>query len=224
MQCVYLLQEIELYGSSPTGYYKIGKTSKDAESRKRQYQAGNARRVVTLYNIQVANAQMIETELHRQLEDCRVKEGGGDEWFDFREIDINWVISRMNEYGETQVHFIPTYADDTSYSSYSFNDDDWPDNFSNVGIWILICLGLLFGGGVMSQSSQATSARIDVPILTGYEGANLRSAPKNGDEFIIGQVRSGEQAIAYEISRDGQWRRVKLPDGRAGWVANNFVK
>ncbi|NJR63759.1 MAG: SH3 domain-containing protein [Cyanobacteria bacterium CRU_2_1] len=75
-----------------------------------------------------------------------------------------------------------------------------------------------------SQSSKATSARIEVPISTGYEGANLRSAPKDGNEFIIGQVRNGEQVIAYEVSPNGQWRRVKLSDGRSGWVASNFVK
>lgn len=74
------------------------------------------------------------------------------------------------------------------------------------------------------QSSQATSARIEVPISTGYKEANLRSAPTNGNEFIIGQVKNGEQIIAYEVSPDGQWRRVKLSDGRSGWVASNFVK
>ena len=68
-----------------------------------------------------------------------------------------------------------------------------------------------------SQSSQATSARI-------ISRANLRSAPKKGNEFIIGEVRNGEQVMAYEVSPDGQWRRVKLSDGRSGWVASNFVK
>lgn len=74
------------------------------------------------------------------------------------------------------------------------------------------------------QSSQATSARIEIPISTGYKVANLRSAPKNGDKFIIGQIRSGAQVTAYELSPDGQWRRVKLLDGRSGWVSSNFVK
>ena len=75
-----------------------------------------------------------------------------------------------------------------------------------------------------SQSPQAVATRIEVPISTGFDATNLRSAPKFGDEFIIGQVRTGESVTAYEISPDGQWRRIRLPDGRAGWVASNMVR
>lgn len=75
-----------------------------------------------------------------------------------------------------------------------------------------------------SQSPQAVSTRIEVPISTGFEATKLRSAPKFGDEFVIGQVRTGEPVTAYEISPDGQWRRIRLPDGRAGWVASNMVR
>ena len=59
------------------------------------------------------------------------------------------------------------------------------------------------------QSSQGTSARIEVPISTGYKVANLRSASKDGNKFVIGQLKSGEKVIAYEVSPDGLWRRVK---------------
>lgn len=74
------------------------------------------------------------------------------------------------------------------------------------------------------QSSQATLVQIEVPISTGDKIINLRSAPKNGKKFIIGQVRNGEQVTAYEVSPDGQWRQIKLLDGRSGWVSSNFVK
>lgn len=38
MECVYLLQKID-FDETPTDLYKIGKTTKEAEQRKRQYQA-----------------------------------------------------------------------------------------------------------------------------------------------------------------------------------------
>jgi hypothetical protein len=85
MQFVYLLQEIDYDDVSPTGLYKIGKTSKDVNTRKRQYQAGNARYLNPLHTIQVRDAQAVETQLHRFWTDFRIRgEGGGDEWFNVR--------------------------------------------------------------------------------------------------------------------------------------------
>lgn len=225
MQCVYLLQEIDFDGISPTGLYKIGKTSRDAEIRKRQYQAGNARRVDTLHTIQVLNAQIVETELHRCFSARRIIQGGGDEWFYFGDVDINEVITFMDNYDETPVYetYDYSYKDSYSYGSDS-SYDDWDDNWVAIVGVILICLGLLFGGNILSQRVQSTSARIDIPVSAGYAVVNLRSHPRHGDEFVIGQVRHGEQIVAYETSLDGQWRRIKLPDARPGWVANNFIK
>lgn len=100
MECVYLLQEIDFDGT-PTGLYKIGKTTKEAEQRKRQYQAGNARRVDVYTTIKVFNSQAVETELHRQLANYRLNYGGGDEWFDFRAVDINRVVAFMKEYDQS---------------------------------------------------------------------------------------------------------------------------
>ncbi|MFM7448319.1 MAG: SH3 domain-containing protein [Leptolyngbyaceae cyanobacterium] len=127
-----------------------------------------------------------------------------------------------------------------SHASISYTDSGDSSNILKIILFFLISLlaarcsqqpPQMTGGNTGTQSSiekrqslQAEPARIKVPIATGYEGANLRSAPRDGNKFIIGQVRSGEQVTAYEVSPDGQWRRVKLSDGRSGWVANNFVK
>ncbi|MFB8788893.1 MAG: GIY-YIG nuclease family protein [Potamolinea sp.] len=100
MECVYLLQEIDFDGT-PTGLYKIGKTTKEAEQRKRQYQAGNARRVDLHTTIKVTNSQAVETELHRLFADYRMSYGGGDEWFDFRSVDINKVVTVFKRYDES---------------------------------------------------------------------------------------------------------------------------
>lgn len=97
MECVYLLQEIDFDGT-PTGLYKIGKTTKDAEQRKRQYQAGNARRVDVYFTIEVYDSQAVETSLHQRLSAYRLAFGGGDEWFDFRGVNIASVVRVMEEY------------------------------------------------------------------------------------------------------------------------------
>lgn len=125
MQHVYLLQEIEAGGTAPTGFYKIGKTKATVEDRKKNYRAGNPRRLDTLHTIQVTDAQAIETTLHRRLTYYRRKYGGGDEWFDFRDVNINSVIEIMNEYAE-----VPAYA--VWGSSYSdVYDDSYGDSYED---------------------------------------------------------------------------------------------
>ncbi|WP_088890014.1 GIY-YIG nuclease family protein [Leptolyngbya ohadii] len=233
MEYVYLLQELDFGRTAPTGSYKIGMTSKDVDSRKRQYKAGNPRHLRTLHSIQVTDAQAVETELHRQLAEWRINEGGGDEWFYFTDADIDVVIDIMNSYDESLVYEIPVYDSsayftESPYDAYPSYSNDWADSVYATGIAIVVVVGLMVGGIalVLNQSLPSTPApaRITVPAGTGYAGANLRSEPKDGDEFIIGQVRSGESVKAYEVSFDGKWRRVELSDGRSGWIASNFVR
>ncbi|OLP20078.1 hypothetical protein BST81_02235 [Leptolyngbya sp. 'hensonii'] len=243
-QYVYLLQELDFDGLSPTGLYKIGKTIKDVESRKRQYQAGNARFLKTHHYILVQDAQVIETALHRQLTAYRITNiGGGDEWFKFTAEELAYVIALMNEYNEVPVYRLPI-------SNFSPS----PSNNSSVGlvIGILLVIGAFFWilpwhsisppagpstqqrpGKTITQSTsthkpplaQGILAKIEVPQLDGIRTvASLRSIPKFGDEFIIGSLQSGDRVTAYEFSSDGRWRRVKLTDGRSGWVASNFVR
>jgi hypothetical protein len=221
MQCVYLLREIDLDEVTPTGLYKIGMTTQSTEQRKRQYQAGNPRRVDTFHTIQVTDAQSVETDLHRRFAQFRVYLGGGDEWFFFGDVNIHSVIAIMDEYDETPVYVPPSYSHAPSHSSYGY-DDNWFDNLPVIGIGLLIVVGLAFGS--LGQLSPGTSTQIIVPQSSGNTPATLRSEPQFGDEFIIGYLGSGEQVTAYEVSPDGQWRRVRLQDGKSGWVANNLVQ
>jgi hypothetical protein len=110
MECVYLLQELDFDGT-PTGLYKIGRTSKDAQQRKRQYQAGNARKVNVYFTVKVYDSQAVETDLHRRLAAYRLALGGGDEWFNFRSVDIAKVVRLMEEYEPpiSQPQSTPTY-------------------------------------------------------------------------------------------------------------------
>jgi hypothetical protein len=222
MECVYLLREIDYDGRSPTGLYKIGKTIKDANTRKRQYQAGNARRVDTLHTIQVNDAQTIETQLHRVWGNYRVQQGGGDEWFDFKDIDIFHVISSMDEYREIQTYTAsPSSSESSHFSQYSYRSD-WSDSFSTIGLWIFMGLtALVVLGGIANQSSKCAPAQVEVPAL-GF--ANLRSAPKDGNEFIIDKVESGKSIMVCEISLDGKWRRVKTLNSVSAWIATGLLK
>lgn len=111
MECVYLLQELDFDGT-PTGLYKIGRTSKDAQQRKRQYQAGNARKVNVYFTVKVYDSQAVETDLHHRLAAYRLALGGGDEWFNFKNVDIAKVVRLMEEYEPSlpQPQTTPTYA------------------------------------------------------------------------------------------------------------------
>jgi hypothetical protein len=168
--------------------------------------------------------------------------------FDFlNESDVpealnNWVAPYQNSLRQIQEGLRQQRKTirDNSDSAYAGNfTNDWGYSpFIAIGVGIMFLFAMCSqqspqtngdNTGTQSfidqrQSSQATSARIEVPTSTGYEGANLRSVPKDGNKFIIGQVKNGEQVAAYEVSPNGQWRRVKLSDGRSGWVASNFVK
>ncbi|MBD1848847.1 SH3 domain-containing protein [Cyanobacteria bacterium FACHB-502] len=240
MDQVYLLQEFDFNGY-PTGYYKIGKTKEEvgAYTRNRQLQGGNPRPVKPLHTISATDGYAVEAALHRRLSDCRPPNGGGAEWFYFGDTGIDFVIDIMNEYDENPVHepshntsYEPFYDKEAvyfyenSYDSSPSYSGGQSDNLVAIGGVLAVLLGILVGVIVSFHSSQPkpAPARIDVPAVTGYAGANLRSEPKDGNEFIIGQVRSGEQVKAFEVSSDGKWRRVELSDGRSGWVANNFVK
>lgn len=149
MECVYLLQELDFDGT-PTGLYKIGKTTKEAEQRKRQYQAGNARRVDVYATIKVLNSQAVETELHRRLSAYRLALGGGDEWFDFRNVNIDSVLRVMREYERS----IPKPPPQPTYSYYrepSYSEIPPIPAAIAVGLVVAIGAGMLGSIGANSQ-------------------------------------------------------------------------
>jgi Meiotically up-regulated gene 113/Bacterial SH3 domain len=240
MQCVYLLQEISFDGY-PTGFYKIGQTTKDPESRKRQYKAGNPRRVDTYHTIWGTNAQFVETQLHREFEKYRLSEGGGDEWFHFDDTHIEFVIELMNAYDQTLAYVAPSYSVSNSYSApqnhYSYYSED-ESGFPWI-VAIGVIAALFFGSAIAGNQSSynnkpsgitrsqinGVTAVVDVPqSVNSTDEAYFRSKPRFGDQFIIGRLKSGEQVTAYEISPDGRWRRIKLANGQTGWIAKNLLQ
>lgn len=236
MQCVYLLAEIDFDGTR-TGLYKIGQTKRGVESRKRQYQAGNARRVDTLHTIQVFDAQAVETALHRHWARERINQGGGDEWFDFRRIGISSVINSMNYYDQTHVYTPrPSYspAQAVSYRN-TYDEGGIPVPLVIIGAVILFFMAIASNsqnhapatprdpGAHSLLRSSGVAAQIEIPASEGNALVNLRSDP-DGSSRIEDRLRDGERLTAYEFSQDQQWRRVKLSNGTSGWVSSKFVK
>lgn len=149
MECVYLLQEIDFDGS-PTGLYKIGRTTKAAEQRKRQYQAGNARRVDVYATIEVYDSQAVETDLHRRLSTYRLALGGGDEWFNFQDVNIDRVVHLMAEY---KPH-IPQPIKTKTYTRYrepTLNDLPPVPTAIVMGLVLVVGAGMLGSFGANSK-------------------------------------------------------------------------
>jgi hypothetical protein len=144
--------------------YKIGKTTKDAEQRKRQYQAGNARRVDVYATIKVFDSQAVETELHRQLGDYRLNYGGGDEWFDFRAVDINRVVAFMKEYDQSIPEPQPYY----SYPKSSYDD------FPVIPAVVIGFVALVGIGGLMFHSSH--TQQLELGRMAGWKGEYVKAA------------------------------------------------
>lgn len=110
---VYLLAELE--NGSPTGMYKIGKTTSTTTSRKRQYQAGNPRKVIIAHEAFVLpnSAQAIETILQRQWVQYHEDNGGGDEWYRFPAEVLPDVIASFDQY-HIDIHSSTTPAINTT--------------------------------------------------------------------------------------------------------------
>ncbi len=170
MECVYLLQELDFDGT-PTGLYKIGKTTKDTEQRKKQYKAGNARRVDVYFTVKVYDFQAIETALHHRLSAYRLALGGGDEWFNFRGVDLRSVIRLMEEYEAPlpQQQPTPTY---TYYREPSFSDIHPAIPAVLVMGAIFVVGGMLNGTGVDSKlKNHYRQAYIPLETYTNRSGS-----------------------------------------------------
>lgn len=232
MAYVYLLQELDFNGQ-PTGLYKIGQTKKDVESRKKQYQAGNARQVVEFYAIFVDDSQYVETQLHRYFVDERTSFGGGDEWFYFPDIStvMSTVIEVMDKFSEGSLieepqleepHF--KYQMHTSRYTERDIEDDFPWGWI---IGIIVAIGLFTTASQQRQNrpESFSAKQADLQDLKTYfpiasrakivQRANVRErALPNSNLLAIAEV--GDIAIVQETY--GAWIRLKFKSGVDGWV------
>lgn len=83
---VYLLRELD-HNGQPTGLYKIGHSNRGGETRISEYQAGNARKLELVLEVETENRHQLEADLHRQFQPNNVG-NGGTEWFVFQDVNI----------------------------------------------------------------------------------------------------------------------------------------
>lgn len=66
------------------------------------------------FTIEVYDSQAVETDLHRRLSAYRLALGDGDEWFNFREVNILKVVRLMEEYEPD----VASYTNSLSHNSF----------------------------------------------------------------------------------------------------------
>lgn len=55
------------------------------------------------------------------------------------------------------------------------------------------------------------------------DSLNVRSGPGTGYS-IIGSVKKGQKFVPFEAEYNGTWGKIKLPNGKKGWVSMKYMK
>ena len=92
---VYLLEEKEESGDA-TGFYKVGKAV-DIEIRISNLQTGNVRKLRVKRKVEVYNYTAAEKKAHKNLRDYKVNLGGGKEWFQVEESELEMFIGTFKD-------------------------------------------------------------------------------------------------------------------------------
>lgn len=234
-QYVYLLQEQDFSGRA-TGLYKIGKTTQDSiEARTKQYKAGNARPVVEYHSAIVHDCQEVETALHRQYKQFRLKAGGGDEWFQLNSGNLAAVVRSMDSYaiGQRKNHrgnsggAIPEIFT-RSYPKASPR----PRSGGFIPLWMWIAGAI---GALCLLSAKAGSADITIGQeyrleQDAYIGCPEKLQPCNGgnvwsDSYqVIAKYRNGSTAVVTGRPQDPDYTEVQFTSGIRGWVYTRSLK
>jgi hypothetical protein len=218
-QKVYLLQEQDFDGSA-TGLYKIGKTKREIQKRTREYKAGNARKLDHFYEIEVEDCQFVETALHRTFAGYRITgEGGGDEWFDFRHVDIDSVIEEYDRYAlQTE----PEYYEEPQYTRH-YSDYEGP-NLLYIGMAVAATI-LIWAYFAIPQKNSgniryANQTSIPIPKkITVLAYSNFRAEKDFSEASVICQTQQTSTVVAIP---DGEWYKATLCN-RFGYIHQSRV-
>jgi len=230
---VYLLAETH-DGIQRTGIYKIGKTTQtSAAQRKRQYQAGNARPLVVVFEKVMSDCQMIETALQRYWKEQGKHyyfEGGGDEWFRLDLDDVETIINFMDEsayrepaYSEPEYH---KSIDDSNYSDNS----GFPVAIVLIASVLLLALAAIFGQNAPEPTTRTNEPSFNnttignpyrVRCIRGYPDVNLRASPSlNAPIKDVLQCDITTVIVTGEpIETDDYWYPVRTSKGMTGYIA-----
>lgn len=240
-QYVYLLQEQELSGG-PTGLYKIGKTTQDSiEARTKQYKAGNARPVVEYHSAIVHDCQEVETALHRQYKQFRLKAGGGDEWFQLSSNNLAAVVRSMDSYaiGQRKNNRGGSYVNPAKVFKETYQRPQrgvfttQPRGSSGIPAavwWVLGIFGLFWVMSARAGSADITIGQEYRLEQDAYAGCPEKLQPCNGgnvwsDNYqVIAKYRNGAKAVVTGRPQDPQYTEVQFTSGIRGWVYTRSLK
>lgn len=242
---VYILAETH-DGHERTGLYKIGKTTQvSSEKRRRQYQAGNARPLLFIYEEWVEHCQNVETQLHRYWKN-RGKHysfpGGGDEWFYLSPYDVEETIDILRQFGIVKTT-VNNEAKENYYYYQPANDSffDFLDSgclgYILVGITILFVIALSANGGKQNLRSTSGSNSESIENTTignsytvkcrpGFTQVNIRKQPSLNAPYYEKALECGRDTVVLtgkRILTDDYWYPVETNDGRRGFIAKPAI-
>ena len=83
----------------------------------------------------------------------------------------------------------------------------------HIGCWVLIIFGtIIYFIGPMAQSVNAEQV-----LYVKNAQVNVRSAPTTTGKNIIATISQGTTVVV--LQQQGAWYKVRLPDGREGWIS-----
>lgn len=231
---VYLFAETT-DGVNHTGLYKIGKTKRSSsEDRKRNYQAGNARPLILLYEAYVSDCQYWETTIQTYWKEQgkhHYTRGGGDEWFNFDEDDVEYTIAWLYQLAHPE----PVYDEPEPESEYSYNpsyeDDGIPGWVYVVGIMVFFVVIAMAGSGIQQpgtdRGGKASIGNITignpyrVKCIGNKPGVHIRKKPSLRAAKIT-TLRCNKDVVkvtGQPVLTDEYWYPVQTEKGQNGFIA-----
>src|SRR5919198_5565266 len=77
---------------------------------------------------------------------------------------------------------------------------------------LILAAGIAFGAAVGDQVELQARIRAGVP---------LHQEPHGSNDFQ--RVPNGTKATVIDLTKDGHWLNLSLPDGRTGWVSARYI-
>lgn len=92
-------------------------------------------------------------------------------------------------------------------------------NVKTLGLGIAIS-GMLMTVGV--KEADACGVGVD-KFTVNTSVLNVRQSPTTKSK-IVGKVKQGQNFIPYDAASNGQWGKIKLSNGKIGWISMKYMK
>ena len=74
---------------------------------------------------------------------------------------------------------------------------------------------------ILSEQTKATSLVKEQQLIVNASLINIRSGPSK-DSKIIAQAK--KETVLTNIGKENSWYKIRLPNGKIGWVYENLVR